>query len=142
MFGLFGKKNPQKALEDAFRRMDKMLTDDDLQIRVLGPQGYAHFRSLSAIDQHPKSEGDFGRSLTNPIPANGPIGSMSYLSNLGTNSGHRILFHRIKVFQDIDVYEFAALSGDSWGLLFVDMYHSRKSKQIPKECLKNLPLSA
>ena len=32
---------------------------------------------------------------------------------------------------NIDVYEYAALSGDDWGFFFVDMYHSRKSALIP-----------
>lgn len=136
MFGLFKKKSFQRELEGAFRKMEKLLTDDDMQIRILGPQGYSHFSSLSAIDRRPNGEGDFGRSLNNPIPTNGPIGSISYLSNLGTSAGHRILFHRVKVFDDIDVYEYAALSGDDWGFLFVDMYHSRKSTLTPSGLIK------
>lgn len=138
MFGFFKKKNAQRELEVVFQRMERLLTDDDMQIRVLGPQGYSQFRSLIAIDRHPNGDGEFGRSLKNPIPTNGPIGSICYLSNFGTGSGHRILFHRVKVFGNIDVYEYAALSGDDWGFLFVDMYHSRKSTLAPSG-LKKLP---
>ena len=131
MLGFFKKKTPKVELQNAFQKMEKLLSDDDMQIRILGPQVYAQFRSLTAIDQHPKGEGEFGRSLKNPIPTNGPIGSIAYLSSLGTISGHIVLFHRLKMFDDIDVYEFVALSGDVWGLLFVDMYHSRKSRRVP-----------
>lgn len=131
MFGIFKKKSAQRALEGGFQKMERLLTDDDMQIRVLGPQGYSQFRSLTAIDCHPNGEGEFGRSLKNPIPTNGPIGSIAYLSSLGTTNGHRILFHRVKVFDNIDVYEYVALSGGDWDFLFVDMYHSRKSKLVP-----------
>ena len=40
--------------------------------------------------------------------------------------------------ENIDIYEFAALSGDVWGLFFVDMYHSRKSRLVP-EGFQSLP---
>ena len=103
MFGFFKKKSPQRDLESAFKKMESFLTDDDMQMRILGPQKYAHFSSLSAIDKRPNGEGDFGRSLGNPIPTNGPIGSIAYLSGLGTSAGHRIVFHRIKAFDDVDV---------------------------------------
>lgn len=131
MFGFFKKKTEKDELEGVFNKIAALLTDDDMQIRVLGPQAYSQFKNFSAIDRYPDGEGEFGRSLGNPIPANGPIGSLAYLSSLSAQSGHRILFHRIKAFGQIDVYEYVALSGDDWGLLFVDMYHSRKSRILP-----------
>jgi hypothetical protein len=132
MFGFGKKRKEDKALEAAFKRISQALTDDDLQLRFLGPQQYSYFKALSAIDKHPNGEGAFGTSLKNPIPANGPIGTISYLSNLTTSSGQRITFHRISAFGNIDVYEFVALSGSPWGFFFVDMYQSRKSTLVPK----------
>lgn len=131
MFGFGKKKKGDNALNSAFQRISEALVDDDLQIRILGPQQYSYFKSLSAIDQTHNAEGEFGRSLGNPIPTNGPIGTISYLSNLATFRGHRLLFHRVRSFGNIDAYEFVALSGDDWGFFFVDMYHSRKSDKIP-----------
>ena len=131
MLGIFRKRSPTNTLNSAFEKMHSFLSDDDMQIRVLGPQQYSHFKTLSAIDRHHGREGEFGRSLTNPAPTNGPIGSISYLSNLVATSGHRIVFHRINTLDGIDVYEYASLAGDDWGLVFVDMYHSRKSKLAP-----------
>lgn len=128
----FFRKNPRSASPEAvIQRIGRLLFDDDLQLRALGPQEYSHFSSLSAIDQHPNADGEFGRSVKNPIPTNGPVGSISYLSNLSTDSGHKITFHRVKVVDGIDIYEYVSLAGTEWGTLCVDMYHSRKSKLTP-----------
>ena len=131
MLGFFRKRNPTSTPNSAFEKMHSLLSDDDMQIRVLGPRQYSYFKSLSAIDQHYGREGEFGRALSNPVPTNGPIGSISYLSNLVSANGHRIVFHRINTLDGIDVYEYSSLAGDDWGLLFIDMYHSRKSKIAP-----------
>lgn len=132
MFGWFRKKSPARDLQNVFQKLETLLSDDDMQVRVLGPQQYAQFRTFTAIDQYPNAEGEFGQTLDNPIPANGPIGSLSYLSNLTTKiGGHRILFHRVRSSDKIDAYEYVALSGDAWGFPIVDMYHSRKSRFIP-----------
>ena len=130
MVGFFRRKK-DKEVEAIFEKMSLMLGDDDMQIRMLGPKTYSDFKSLTAIDQHRDADGELGISLNNPIPTNGPIGSVSYLSNLVTKSKHKILFHRIKVIKKIDVYEYVSICSSLWGFLFLDMYHSRKSKLTP-----------
>ena len=123
-------------MEAAFKKIEQLLTNDDFQIRALGPQLYSEFSSMSGIDQHRNAEGEFGKSFKNPIPTNGPIGSISYLSNLSVEKGHRITFHRVNTIQKIDAYEYVSLSGSEWGFLFLDMYHSRKSRKIPDGFIK------
>ena len=131
MFGLGKKAREQRALEDAFRKIDRMLSDDDMQLRILGPHQYSTFKALSAIDKHRDPEGEFGRAIGNPIPTNGPIGSISYLSNLRSEGRHRLLFHRIGAIEKVDLYEYTSLGGENFGFLMIDMYHSRKSKICP-----------
>jgi hypothetical protein len=56
---------------------------------------------------------------TNPIPVNGPIGELAYLSKLETVQGERILFHRIGTVNMIDVLEAVTFSGSEWFILFI-----------------------
>ena len=39
--------------------------------------------------------GEFGRDPRNPIPVNGPLGELTYLSNLRTVDSQPIMFHRL-----------------------------------------------
>jgi hypothetical protein len=128
----FGRKNKErKAVNAILENIALMLSDDEMQLRILGPQQYAVFKSLTAIDAHRDAEGDFGTNFRNPIPTNGPIGSLAYLSNLNSPLGYPLLFHRINSIDKIDIYEYVSFMGVEWGLLFVDMYHSRKSRLVP-----------
>lgn len=135
MFKLF-KKDKGAGHNKAFERISEILTSDDMQIRILGPDVYGRLSALSAIDKVPNPEGEFGIALGNPIPTNGPIGSLSYISSMTTEAGSRLLFHRIKAHGNIDVFEYVSMDSSSWGYLFVDMYHSRKSKILPKGFVK------
>ena len=46
-------------------------------------------------DQLPNATGEFGRSPSNPIPVNGPLGEVVYLSRLTTETGAPVMFHRV-----------------------------------------------
>lgn len=131
MFGLGKKRREKAALDSAMEKISRALIDDDFQLRILGPKNYSMFKNLSAIDYHHKAEGEFGRAVSNPIPTNGPIGTLAYLSSLKTKTSERILFHRLNTIGKVDVYEYVSWSGSEWGFLFVDMYHSRKTALEP-----------
>jgi len=79
VFGFGKKRREQAALDSAMEIISRNLTDDDTQIRILGPKNYSIFKNYSAIDSRINAEGEFGRALTNPIPTNGPIGSLVYM---------------------------------------------------------------
>ncbi|MCW5718559.1 MAG: hypothetical protein KIS68_12090 [Bauldia sp.] len=84
------------------------------------------------VDQVLNGTGPFGRSPTNPIPVNGPIGEVVYLSRLQSFDGQPILFHRIGSSLDmVDIYETVALNGRSWDVLFLSMYFPGKSRLAP-----------
>ncbi len=70
----------------------------------------------------------------NPIPVNGPIGEVIYLSNLRTAGGQPIMFHRLGSVRKINVYETVTFDGGTWDILFLDFYHPRKSKLAPTGC--------
>src|SRR3546814_6331822 len=67
--------------------------------------------SAPAYDKDPNGSGPFGFTETNPIPVNGPIGQLAYLSRLETQSGQRILFHRLGAIDKVDVFEAVTFDG-------------------------------
>ncbi len=85
-----------------------------------------------AVDTIPGAKGDFGHEITNPIPVNGTLGELTYLSRLLTSSGEKIFFHRLGSIDTIDIFETVSQSGDDWDVLFVDLYHTRKTRLAPK----------
>jgi hypothetical protein len=85
----------------------------------------------SNCDQNPNGFGSFGLSATNPIPVNGPIGEILYLSSLRLG-GERILFHRLMSIDRVDAFECVGIDGHHWDVLYLDMYHPRKSRRAPE----------
>jgi len=88
-------------------------------------------------DQLSNAIGDFGRSPNNPIPVNGAKGVFKYLNKLRSASGCGFFFHRVcSVKSDvtlelIDMYEIVALDASHWDVLFLDIYHPRRSNAPP-----------
>ena len=87
-------------------------------------------------DELPNSSGEFGRSPSNPIPTNGPLGEVIYLSRLRTVAGSPVMFHRLhserSALGTVDVYEVISLDGKVRETLFLSFYHPRKSRKAPR----------
>ena len=102
---LFGGNKEDNALREAFEQIRRILEDEQFQLDMIQPAMKAMIESRPAYDQDPNGTGPFGFSETNPIPVNGSIGQLAYLSKLETERGERILFHRIGAVDTIDVFE-------------------------------------
>lgn len=129
---LFGGNKEDKALREAFEQIRRILEDEQFQLDMIHPAMKSMIETCPAYDKDPNGTGPFGFSETNPIPANGPIGQLAYLSKLETAKGERILFHRIGAVNTIDVFEAVTFSGSEWFILFVDLYHPRRSRLTPE----------
>lgn len=129
--GLFGGNKQDKALREALGHIKKILEDEEFQLDLLQPSMKEMIKNCPAYDKDPNGTGPFGFSEKNPIPVNGPIGQLAYLSKLETNKGERILFHRIGAVNTIDVFEAVTFSGSEWFVLFTDLYHPRRSRATP-----------
>ena len=92
---LFGRNKEKKALERVFARIHKLLDDDDYQLEFVHPAMKEMIKSGADWDRNPSGVGPFGFSEQNPIPVNGPVGELAYLSRLETFSGQKLLFHRL-----------------------------------------------
>ena len=129
---LFGGNKQNDALREALAKIHRIIDDEQFQLDMLHPAMKAIIDASPAYDRDPNGTGPFGFTETNPIPVNGPIGELAYLSKLETERGERILFHRIGAVDTIDVFEAVTFSGSEWFVFFVDFYHPRRSRSIPE----------
>lgn len=130
---LFGgkKSSIDKDLAAIFSKINKILDDEEFQIEMLPDPVQALIRSKAPCDEKAGGTGDFGMSAGNPIPVNGPIGELAYLSKLRTKSGECLFFHRIGAVGAIDVFEAVSMSGSEWFIFFLDMYYPQRSRKAP-----------
>lgn len=128
---LFGGGKKDDPLQEALAKIKRILEDEKYQLEIIHPMMAELIAAKPACDKIPNGTGPFGFSETNPIPVNGPIGQLAYLSKLETVKGERILFHRIGAIGTIDVFEAVTFSGSEWFILYTDLYHPRKSKLTP-----------
>lgn len=91
-----------------------------------------------SCNQLSSREGEFGHSQNNPIPVNRVKGSIIYLSRLRCNCANALFFHRLGSMENskmnimVDVYETVCTIGNHWDILFLHMYHPRRSKFAPR----------
>lgn len=128
---LFGKPKDD-PLKNAMQAIYRMIDDEEHQNSLLPDPMAQVIKGGLACDVIPGASGPFGFDPRNPIPVNGAIGELAYLSRLETAQGERLLFHRIGAINKLDVFEAVTYSGSAWYVFFVDMYHPRRSRQAPE----------
>lgn len=81
---------------------------------------------------------NFGHDKNNPIPVNGVIGEMKYLNRLRCKCGAGLIYHRLgsievkDIEEVVDVYETVCVEGKHWDVLYLHMYHPRRSVLRPE----------
>ncbi len=130
----FSKKTSglSPEVERIFEKISYLLENDAEQLALYPEPLRARLLAGTNVDCISAGVGPFGQSIKNPIPVNGPIGEMVYLSSLRFGE-QRLLFHRVRSINEIDIYECVTMDGASWDILFLDMYHPRKSKLSPRD---------
>ena len=131
-----GTKNPSRRNKSSqtdaiFEKLHRFLNDERAQNDQLPKSYRAEIQAGLDCDEVSDASGEFGRSFQNPIPVNGPIGEILYLSNLRTNDHTPIMFHRIGSKNGADAFETVSLDGKAWDILFLHLYHPRKSRRAP-----------
>ncbi len=114
-----------------FDQMAHLLIDDHAQNAALPEEIRKVIQAGPAVDELPAAQGEFRRCVTNPIPVNGPIGEVTYLSRLIASSGATPFRHRLGHIDTVDVYETVSIDGRYWDVIFLNYYHPRKSRQAP-----------
>lgn len=127
----FGRRE-NTEFQSAIAKIKMLQDDESVQNSMLNDFLLAEIAKNPECDVIPGSEGKFGYSPSNPIPVNGPIGELAYLSKLRTSDGERIFFHRIgSVDNATDMFEAVTFSGSQWFTLYLKMYFPRRSRHAP-----------
>lgn len=116
---------------EALEVIRQFIIDEEFQNELLPDVSRASILSGTAVDTVPGASGIFGKTASNPIPVNGVLGEITYLSRLRTPNGQRLLAHRIGTAGTIDVYETVSFDGKNWDRIYLDLYHPRKSRLVP-----------
>jgi hypothetical protein len=137
---IFGGNSADSAMNEALKGINKIIDDESYQLEILSPLIKDVIVKGAIYDKDPLGTGPFGLVDSNPIPVNGPLGEMSYLSRLETLSGDRLMFHRLGSIDKkdvvgsttmVDVYEAVSFPGNQWFIFYVDFYHPRRSRALP-----------
>lgn len=128
---LLGKNEEDEEVKRIVNKLLLFLNDEKVQMEYMGPELKEMLLTCPAYDRDPNGSGPFGFIESNPIPVNGQLGELSYLSRLETTRGERIVFHRIGSIENIDAFECVTFSGSEWFIFFLDMYHPRRSRATP-----------
>ena len=127
---LFGKK--ESEVDRLMRKIWKLIKDEDYQNSLLNDLIKPAIINGANVDKLSDATGHFGFEKNNPIPVNGAIGEIAYLSQLETHQGEHLLFHRIGAINKIDVFEAVTYSGSYWSLFFLAFFHPRRSRLAPE----------
>ena len=125
------KTRVSPEVQDVFRKLHRLMDNEKAQNERL-PEPYRSDVLRGAdCDEIAGAVGEFGRDPRNPIPVNGPLGELIYLSNLRTADSQPIMFHCLGTISNVDIFETVSLDGARWDILFLHQYHPRKSQRTP-----------
>lgn len=137
---IFGTKKEDKEISEAFAYINRIIDDENFQNESIG-EAKNLLIDQPSFDINPDGKGLFGFDATNPIPVNGPLGEISYLSRLETLKGNRLIFHRlgsinldypVGLTKTVDVFEAVAMNENTWFIFYLDFYHPRRSRSLPE----------
>ena len=119
-------------VQAVFQKIDRLLNDEHEQnLRYPAPL-QTRILNNPPVDVIPHSSGAFGFASTNPIPVNGILGELFYLSCLYSDMAEGVVFHRLGSVDEIDMFEILSVGSGRWDILFMNMYYPRKSVLAPK----------
>ena len=118
-------------VKDVFKKLHRLMDNEKAQNERLPEPFRSQVLRGADCDEIAGAVGEFGRDPRNPIPVNGPLGELTYLSNLRTADSQPIMFHRLGSTRNVDIYETVNLDGAIWDILFLHPFHPRKSQHPP-----------
>ena len=118
-------------VKDVFSKLHRLMDNEKAQNERLPEPYRSEVQRGADCDEIAGAVGEFGRDPRNPIPVNGPLGELIYLSNVRTANSQHIMFHRLGSVSNVDIYETVSFDGAIWDILFLHQYHPRKSRRPP-----------
>ena len=117
---------------------------DELNANPIFQERKALFDAMSLLgedgcetDEIPGGHGEFGHSVTNPIPTKTVFGSTSYLASLRAPDGEKVVYDREGSLASpvsthpVDAYVISHPDGRRLATLYLSPYHKRNSAKAP-----------
>lgn len=124
--------NLPPEMTQLFEKIYRLMEDEDLQNSIYPVLIRDQIVNGLDVDCFPHGLGEYGRTPENPIPVNGVLGELLYLSLLKTqDANQRLMFHRLGSVESLDMYETVTIDGVHWDLFFFSMYHPKRSRKAP-----------
>lgn len=118
--------------------IDESLEDQLLDLSKEHPMLSSIAKNGKNCDCIKEDISNLGHDKNNPVPVNGIIGEMKYLNRLLCKCGTGLIYHRLGSFEveniqeNVDVYETVCIKGKHWDVLYLHMYHPRRSSLCPE----------
>ena len=136
LFG--GKSEDEKMMDEVCKEIYIFLNDDDEQNKFMPPLLRDNL-TRGSYSYVPGAVGEYGRNPRNPIPCNGVVGEVTYLSRLameyevdGETYYQGFTFHRLGSSDCVDIFEIISFDGCLYDILYLDMYYEHKSDIAPQ----------
>ncbi|MEM9601961.1 MAG: hypothetical protein AAGA11_03805 [Pseudomonadota bacterium] len=126
------QREAEAKLDQDIEEVNRLLEDPAHQLSMMPERVVEQARRNGRVDTVPGASGSFGTVPTNPIPVNGTVGAMAWLSRLQTRQGESLVFHRVGLLHGLEVYEALSLTRANWFLFFLDPVHLGASRQAPE----------
>lgn len=127
------------GLFDIFKKTSQPAEDDPMKAFVQMMEGeIARNPQACSTDSIPEGTGEFGLTVTNPIPVRTIPANEVYLRRLRLEDGSTITWTRLgsteinEIWGNIDEYEISDESGNVIGKIYISPYHRKISNKAPK----------
>ncbi|MEM6988388.1 MAG: hypothetical protein AAF499_17875 [Pseudomonadota bacterium] len=131
---LFRNRSQRAAeakLDQDVETVSRLLDDPDYQLSLMPRAIVDQARRNGHAGEIPNAAGSFALVPSNPVPVNGTVGAMAWLSRLQTRHGESLVFHRLGILGDLEVYETLSLQRQQWAMFFFDPRYLSASTRAP-----------
>lgn len=125
------QRTAEAKLDREIETLNRLLEDEAYQLSLMPDQVVKEALRNGAVDEVAGGSGSFALLPSNPVPVNGTVGAMAWLSRLQTRHGDSLVFHRLGMLEAIEVYEALSLQRRQWFLFFLDPRYQRASTAAP-----------
>ncbi len=132
MFRHRSQRTAEAQLDAEVDGLNRLLEDAEYQLSFMSAEFAEDALSNGAAEEVPGAIGRFAYTPTNPVPVNGTVGAMAYLSRLQTRSRDSLIFHRLGRLDALEVFEALCLAQGQWFVFFLDPRYARASASAPE----------
>jgi len=126
------QRSAEEQLDAEVESLNRLLEDQAYQLSLMPEAIVSQAQRNGQVDEIVGAQGRFAYVPTNPVPVNGTVGAMAWLSRLQTRHKESLVFHRLGQIGAIEVYEAMSLIRRQWFVFFTDPRYAGASDRAPE----------